>query len=540
MSAQIDTTIDSLIASNHSKSKAKINDGSDISNVFASLIQGQVPSNISFSRVDTQLSLPQKSFTPDFNEPLDIEANNLDAPEDDIHEPAANDHEENNEVENDDHREPANHVDNNKELGHENDPASMLLATQPGPSATSVASQSTTAQTASPQAGGQPQANAEVNNVLANPAVQTKQPAAQTATSASTAKVASNANGQLNIEAMDAPESTNIPANAPSKQSGKGQNNVLANITSKPETLTSQPTNALAASNVVAAQAAKDAPSTGDAKIPNSTNLLATDAEGTVNNAFTKGQNNNSNSNGQQNAAQNAGQKNGAEIAQSHANGNALQNSNFNSALNAAPAAPVAPTTQQAPIAPRIAPVSVEPLGGVAGSTTQNIAAQSRTTATPTPQARPNVPAQIITEQVAINIQRAVGAGNDRINIQLRPQELGRIDVAMEMGKDGRMTAIITAEKPETLDMLRSDSKSLLQSLNDAGLQTNSDSLSFNLKSNGGDTSQSADGNSKKSSEDDKEFSLNEEDQSDANDTAFLAEGETAQLDDDGRLDVKV
>jgi len=87
-------------------------------------------------------------------------------------------------------------------------------------------------------------------------------------------------------------------------------------------------------------------------------------------------------------------------------------------------------------------------------------------------------------DQVAVQINRAVGQGNDKISIQLSPEELGRIDVKLEM-KEGKMTAIISAERPETLEMLKQDARGLLQSLQNAGLQTDSGSLSFNLR--GGD-----------------------------------------------------
>ena len=44
------------------------------------------------------------------------------------------------------------------------------------------------------------------------------------------------------------------------------------------------------------------------------------------------------------------------------------------------------------------------------------------------------------------------------------------------------ITAAISAERPETLEMLQRDSKALERALQDAGLRTNSDSLSFSLR----------------------------------------------------------
>ncbi len=95
-------------------------------------------------------------------------------------------------------------------------------------------------------------------------------------------------------------------------------------------------------------------------------------------------------------------------------------------------------------------------------------------------------------EQIAIQIQRAIGTGTDRITIQLRPQELGRVEVKMEVGHDGKLLAVISADKPETLDLLQRDQRSLQDALSNAGLDLDSNSLSFNL--NGHDDGQTAAG----------------------------------------------
>jgi flagellar hook-length control protein FliK len=92
---------------------------------------------------------------------------------------------------------------------------------------------------------------------------------------------------------------------------------------------------------------------------------------------------------------------------------------------------------------------------------------------------RPPVPV----EQVAINIQKAVGEGADRINIKLHPAQLGRVEIRMDIGKDGQLSAVILAEKPETLEMLQRDVRGLERALQDAGLRTDGNSLNFGLKS---------------------------------------------------------
>lgn len=102
---------------------------------------------------------------------------------------------------------------------------------------------------------------------------------------------------------------------------------------------------------------------------------------------------------------------------------------------------------------------------------------------------RGNQAGNAVTEQVSVKITKALQAGTDRISIQLKPAELGRVDVKMEMTHDGRVMTVVTAEKQDTLDMLRRDSSELQKALADAGLQ--SGDMEFNLK---GQEQQNADG----------------------------------------------
>lgn len=89
------------------------------------------------------------------------------------------------------------------------------------------------------------------------------------------------------------------------------------------------------------------------------------------------------------------------------------------------------------------------------------------------------------TEQVSAHLARAAAAGTDRILIQLHPAELGRVDVRLEIGADGRVAAVITADRQDTLDMLQRDARTLERTLQDSGLKTGGDSLSFGLRGEG-------------------------------------------------------
>lgn len=89
-------------------------------------------------------------------------------------------------------------------------------------------------------------------------------------------------------------------------------------------------------------------------------------------------------------------------------------------------------------------------------------------------------------EQVAVQVKRAVAEGVDSISIKLDPGDLGKVEVKMEVGQDGRLLAVIAVDKPETLLLLQKDAGTLEQSLRDAGLKTSSDSLSFSLRDQSG------------------------------------------------------
>src|SRR5690606_1632775 len=60
-------------------------------------------------------------------------------------------------------------------------------------------------------------------------------------------------------------------------------------------------------------------------------------------------------------------------------------------------------------------------------------------------------------EQIALSVHRAAADGLDRIMIQLKPEALGRVDVHLQLGHDGRMTATFIADRQDTLDMLQRD-----------------------------------------------------------------------------------
>ncbi|GAB5387752.1 MAG: hypothetical protein Alpg2KO_07200 [Alphaproteobacteria bacterium] len=93
-------------------------------------------------------------------------------------------------------------------------------------------------------------------------------------------------------------------------------------------------------------------------------------------------------------------------------------------------------------------------------------------------------------EQVKLQINRAVETGQTRISMQLRPAELGRIDIRLHVGPDGMTTADIQADSAETLDILRRDHAGLEKAIGNAGLNSDGAILNFSLRNDGGQQNQ--------------------------------------------------
>lgn len=89
--------------------------------------------------------------------------------------------------------------------------------------------------------------------------------------------------------------------------------------------------------------------------------------------------------------------------------------------------------------------------------------------------------------QLAIQIHRAITANSQQFRIQLEPAELGRVDVRLNFGRDGRVRATIGVERAETLDLIQRDAQELERILKEAGTDPNKLDLRFNLQGDGRD-----------------------------------------------------
>jgi flagellar hook-length control protein FliK len=130
---------------------------------------------------------------------------------------------------------------------------------------------------------------------------------------------------------------------------------------------------------------------------------------------------------------------------------------------------PVQPTDQSAAQASNAAaPIS---------QTSQPVAA----TITFAPQVQ-SAPAQPDIGTLAVSIAAKSKDGAKQFDIRLDPPELGRVDVHLSVSTDGKTQATLSADKPQTLELLQRDSQHLERSLKDAGVDLSNNGLSFSLK----------------------------------------------------------
>lgn len=310
---------------------------------------------------------------------------------------------------------------------------------------------------------------------------------ARTAASPAQTQPVQPSDGEAPPPAQPAPQTANRGGNA-------GQSPITAQVIdgSNGDRLP-QLSHTLSSRSALVAQsdAAKTAPS-GDAAPKNApadgtaASLVASAAQTTAQAAKAKGQGkpgnhnaagNGATANGAQNAAAQTGQAAAAADAQATALPLQQQQQQRLAAATAGTGDGLNAGTSQTGT-PRSEPFTLAGTGH-AGS---QLGTQNSNAPAQAPKAPPPVPARVITNQVAVQIQKAFGEGGDRISIQLKPAELGRVDVRLDVGHHGHVSAVITADRADTLDLLQRDARILQNALQDAGLQADSNSLTFELK----------------------------------------------------------
>ncbi|MCH8237231.1 MAG: flagellar hook-length control protein FliK [Proteobacteria bacterium] len=119
--------------------------------------------------------------------------------------------------------------------------------------------------------------------------------------------------------------------------------------------------------------------------------------------------------------------------------------------------------------------------GGGVGQQTQQT--QSQSAAEQANNSQKQAPTgRAVVDQISVKITKALQGGNDKITIQLRPANMGRVEVKMELTRDNHLTVLIVADNRETLELLKDDARGLQRALAEAGLQTDAGDMNFNLR----------------------------------------------------------
>ncbi len=92
-----------------------------------------------------------------------------------------------------------------------------------------------------------------------------------------------------------------------------------------------------------------------------------------------------------------------------------------------------------------------------------------------------------ISQQVTMQVHRAIENGESEFTIRLDPREMGRVTVKLTFATDGTLKAAVMADKPETLDLLQRDSRALEKTLQEGNKGTEI-SLDFSLSQHGGES----------------------------------------------------
>jgi flagellar hook-length control protein FliK len=144
-----------------------------------------------------------------------------------------------------------------------------------------------------------------------------------------------------------------------------------------------------------------------------------------------------------------------------------------------------APTTAQttAPQAPHVAAQPAAPSADAVAAPTQTTHIASHPV-TASLHVAPQAEAAAMPNlgSLAVNIAAKSKNGEKHFDIRLDPAELGRVDVKLTIDDAGKTQANLSAERPQTLELLQRDRATLERALRDAGLDLAGGGLNFSLK----------------------------------------------------------
>lgn len=106
---------------------------------------------------------------------------------------------------------------------------------------------------------------------------------------------------------------------------------------------------------------------------------------------------------------------------------------------------------------------------------------------TPSDGTAPRAAAGVPIGDVPVEIGLRALDGSSRFDIRLSPEDLGRIDVKLDIDGDGRVRAHLVVDRPETLAFLQRDGDSLQRAFEQAGFKPAETGIAFSLRDPGQD-----------------------------------------------------
>ena len=92
--------------------------------------------------------------------------------------------------------------------------------------------------------------------------------------------------------------------------------------------------------------------------------------------------------------------------------------------------------------------------------------------------------------QVTARLVIGAAGGTSSVRIELEPADLGRVEVALHLADGGTAVASFTVDRPETLQLLQRDARTVSDMLSAAGFSVDAGSLGFSLRDGGGNAGQ--------------------------------------------------
>jgi hypothetical protein len=84
-------------------------------------------------------------------------------------------------------------------------------------------------------------------------------------------------------------------------------------------------------------------------------------------------------------------------------------------------------------------------------------------------------------KQIKDQFRQSLNKGDTHLNIQLKPDELGKVEIKLDISRDGVVSALFKAENRETLEVLNRHSQDFQNLFKDAGLQADSQGMQFSM-----------------------------------------------------------